>query len=118
LRSKSDPKLAAWSRAVKKRDGNQCQWPGKFRGCLNFFIPAELMASPCATGDKRIDPHHIAPRSRRPDLKYELSNGIALCRTHHNWIGDHPINAASIGLNSFESYEAAMKSNDLKFETD
>lgn len=94
MKQKRDPKLAVWSKAVRERDGNKCQW---------------VIFGPCATGDNRIDPHHIAPRSRRPDLKYEVSNGIALCRTHHNWVGDNPIAAEKIGLNSFETYELARK---------
>lgn len=93
-RKKADPQLAAWGRAVKKRDGNKCQWK---------------VLGPCATGDTRIDPHHIAPRGRRPDLRYVVANGIALCRTHHDWVGDHPIEAEAIGLLSSETYEKARK---------
>lgn len=109
LSVKRDAKLAAWSRAVKRRDGNRCQWPGKFRGCVDFYIMPRLFASPCATGDTRIDPHHIAPRSRRRDLKYEVDNGICLCREHHDWVGDHPVEAARLGLNNTESRELAAK---------
>ncbi len=97
MKSKRDPKLAAWGKAVLERDNHSCRWPHR---------PYE---SACGSGDERIDPHHIAPRSRRPDLKYELSNGIALCRTHHDWVGNNPIEAEKIGLNSFETYEAARK---------
>lgn len=66
LRSKLDPRLVAWSRAIKKRDVF-CQWPQCGR------------LGPSVT----IDAHHKAPRSLRPDLKYELSNGVVLCRFHH-----------------------------------
>lgn len=94
LRQKADPELVAWGKAVKRRDGNKCQWKA---------------FGPCATGDTRIDPHHIAPRGRRPDLKYVVANGIALCRTHHDWVGDHPIEAEAMGLLSSETYEKARK---------
>lgn len=92
LKATVDPELAAWGRRVKKRDGNRCQWPDG-----------------CRTGDTRMDPHHLAPRGRRPDLRYDDSNGLTLCRTHHAWIGDHPIEAEDKGLLSSETYEAALK---------
>lgn len=114
LRQKADPKLVAWGRAVKKRDGNKCKWPGLGYDVVlampvNTIVRTQLVVSPCVTGDTRIDPHHIAPRGRRPDLKYVVANGIALCRTHHDWVGDHPIEAEVIGLLSSETYEKARK---------
>ncbi len=90
--TRPDRKLAAWGRQVKKRDGNCCQFPG---GCI--------------TGDVRIDSHHIAKRSQRRDLKYEPSNGIALCRTHHNWTDGNHDEAVELGLLNIESYELARK---------
>lgn len=92
LRPKPDPKMAAWSQAVRKRDGNQCQWPDG-----------------CQTGDTKIDPHHIAERSLRPDLRYKVNNGIALCRTHHDWLPLHRSEAIALGLLSEETYERAAK---------
>jgi len=92
LRAKPDLKLREWSRKVKERDGNQCQWPGG-----------------CQTGDTRIDPHHKAKRSQRRDLKYELSNGVSLCRSHHLWTDDHHDEAVAMGLLNTESRELARK---------
>ncbi len=92
LRAKRDPKLAAWSKKVRERDGNQCQWPGG-----------------CQTGDARIDPHHKAKRSQRRDLKYELSNGLCLCRTHHEWTDDNHDEAVEMGLLNTQSRELARK---------
>lgn len=91
LKTKADPELAAWSKRVRGRDGNACQFPD------------------CRTGDSRIDPHHIAPRSRRPDLIYIDENGICLCRTHHNWCHDNPRQAEATQLLNFDSYELAQK---------
>lgn len=91
MKSKADPELLAWGRRIIARDG-RCQWPGG-----------------CNTGDTRLDPHHLAPRSRRPDLKYDPANGQTLCRTHHEWVGDHPIEAEQMGLINSETYEAARK---------
>lgn len=93
LQSKHDPQLAAWSKAVRERDGNRCQWPGG-----------------CRTGDTRLDPHHVYSRGRRPDKKYDVDAGITLCRTHHDWVGDHPIEAETMQLLSSETYELARKS--------
>lgn len=94
LQQRADPQLASWGRKVKKRDGNKCRWGAD---------------GPCATGDGRIDPHHIAPRGRRPDLRYVVENGVSLCRTHHEWVHGNSIEAEAMGLLSSETYEKANK---------
>ncbi len=94
LKAKADPKLAAWSKAVRDRDQDRCQ----------FEVPDR-----CVTGDSRIDTHHIAPRGRRPDKKYDVDNGICLCRTHHDWCHANPVEAEKLGLLSSESYELAAR---------
>lgn len=92
IKSRPDPKLVAWSREVRERDGGQCQFPGG-----------------CTTGDTRIDPHHKAKRSQRRDLKYAVSNGLCLCRTHHDWTDDNHDEAVRLGLLNIESRELAQK---------
>lgn len=43
-----------------------------------------------------IDPHHVLPRGRGgPD---ELSNLVALCRAHHDWVHAHPDLSKPLGL--------------------
>jgi hypothetical protein len=42
-------------------------------------------------------------------LKYDVNVGIALCRTHHDWIPLHRVEAVALGLLLEETYEAAMK---------
>ena len=34
-------------------------------------------------GDKSKDPHHFVPKSISNVLRYDISNGIGLCRSHH-----------------------------------
>lgn len=89
-------KEQALARQCKERDGYKCQWPGG-----------------CQTGDARLDAHHIAERSLRPDLKFELTNLVTMCRTHHDWIPLHRQEATQMGLLSGETYEAAMKAGRL-----
>lgn len=101
LRAKPDPKMAAWSKAVLERDGHKCQWPVLFVG--------DGMLSACRMRDDRIDPHHLAERSLRPDLKYNVSNGLALCRTHHQMLPLMRAKAVEMGLYRTETYEAAQK---------
>lgn len=111
IRVKADPEMAVWSLAVRMRNENKCQWPGVLILKAPFGMSPQFAARPCATGDTRIDPHHIAKRSQRPDLKYDVSNGICLCRTHHEWTDEEPELARQIGLLSTESYELARKGN-------
>lgn len=113
LKAKPDRKLAAWGRQVKMRDGNQCQWPGISAELIFRFgykaFDVRLALRPCATGDTRIDPHHIAEKSLRPDLKYSIENGLALCRTHHDWIPLNRAAAIALGILSDETYEKAQR---------
>lgn len=91
-RGKRDsPKLARWRREVRERDDYTCQYPG------------------CGKRSKRIDVHHIAKRTERPDLKFEVSNGVCLCRLHHQRSDTHLQEAIELRLRSIESYELAKK---------
>ncbi len=85
------PALIRFRREVRKRDNYTCQYPR------------------CGRYSKRIDVHHIAKRSQRPDLKFSTANGLCLCREHHNWTDTHHDEAVRIGLLNTESYELAKK---------
>lgn len=56
-----------WRAAVVKRDKHRCRFPG------------------CKRRTK-IEVHHIIPWSRNTSLRFEVSNGICLCRYHHKQI--------------------------------
>lgn len=84
---KRDGKMAAWRKAVLKRDEGTCQNCGR---------PGHHA-------------HHIATRKRRPDLKYEVSNGLTTCFDCHTWIHDNPKAATEQGFLSDESYEKAKR---------
>lgn len=91
-RGKRDsPKLVKWRREVRQRDNYTCQYPA------------------CGHRSKRIDVHHIAKRSERPDLKFTVSNGVCLCRLHHDWTDTHLQEAIALGLRNTETYELARK---------
>ena len=61
----------------------------------------------CGIYNEYVDTHHIYTRSHRPDLKHEVSNGVALCRSCHSWVHHNPREAAEIGLLKGASYELA-----------
>jgi len=67
IRAKRDEALLVWGLEVRTRDGFACRACGK-------------------TGI--VDPHHIRPRSCAPRLKYEVDNGITLCRECHGAVHD------------------------------
>ena len=52
-------------KAVYKRDGHKCQW----QDC-----PAT----------KKLQIHHIKRWSDEPWLRYDVNNGIVLCKLHHS----------------------------------
>lgn len=80
-----------WSKAVRERNNNTCQFPG------------------CGKQGKSLDTHHIAPRSLRPDLKFNVDNGVTLDRTHHNWVHANKDEAVAMGLLDLTTYELAKK---------
>ena len=64
------PEWKAWRRAIFKRDSHTCVM--------------------CKVHRPRIlDPHHIIRKSERPDLMYDVDNGVALCRHCHSSITHH-----------------------------
>lgn len=60
-----DGQYKHWSALVKARDKNKCQ-----------------LADDTCDMDFRIV-HHIKPWAKYPKLRYEISNGIVLCKNHH-----------------------------------
>lgn len=68
LRNWNDPQYKKWRRAVRERDGFQCRYPG------------------CLTSKTRLQVHHIRKWADYPTLRYEISNGITLCRKCHDMI--------------------------------
>jgi len=67
-----------WRAAVFKRDNGRCKWPD------------------CKKRAKEV--HHVVPYSTAPHLRTETSNGICLCKTHHNGIKNKEIFYVSMFL--------------------
>ena len=66
-RNYDDPVYKDWRLAVYKRDKFRCQMPG-------------------CKSKSRIQAHHIRKWSTASALRYELDNGITLCRNCHDGI--------------------------------
>ena len=60
-----------WSVIVKQRDGNSCQVCGRNKSELP---PKELHA------------HHIMPWEKYPELRFDVDNGVTLCKQCHNLV--------------------------------
>lgn len=68
-RNYEDPFYKEFRRKVLYRDRFRCQYPD------------------CKCGSKkRLHVHHIVPWSQAPSLRYEVTNGITLCKEHHEHI--------------------------------
>jgi hypothetical protein len=67
---------AAWSKAVRERDGWVC------------FI--------CGSKE-RLAAHHILPARTWPECKFDMENGISLCGRHHT-MGKESIHRGSGSL--------------------
>lgn len=66
-RDYTDPTYKKWRQAVRARDKGICQWPN-------------------CNSAKKIHAHHIMPWGRFPSLRYDINNGICLCKNHHDLI--------------------------------
>lgn len=94
---KAKPETSAerkFKRDVRTRDNFTCQWPG------------------CFYTSRSIHAHHINERSQRPDLKLDISNGVAICPTHHDYL-HHTVTgrqeARALHLLGGETYEKARR---------
>lgn len=67
VRNYQDPIYKEWRKKVYARDKHCCRWPGcnKRRG---------------------LQAHHIMKWSDYPGLRYEVGNGITLCKQHHKMV--------------------------------
>lgn len=63
-RSLHDPRYKQWHKEVKSRDGWRCK-----------------IGNQVCSG--RLEAHHILSWSKFPELRYEVKNGITLCKFHH-----------------------------------
>lgn len=66
-RNFNDPIYKKWRRDVYTRDNYECQWPN-------------------CNCKKKLNAHHILRWSDHPGLRYNVSNGITLCKKHHDMI--------------------------------
>lgn len=76
-RNYDDPVYKDWRVRVYKRDGFKCQMPN-------------------CKSKSRLQAHHIKKWSTASSLRYEIDNGITLCRNCHDQI------------NGFESHYEAL----------
>ena len=66
-RDYDSPQYRNWRSQVYERDEHKCQWPG------------------CKT-KKALNAHHIKKWAEYPLLRFYVSNGITLCKHHHDHI--------------------------------
>lgn len=69
-RNYNDPIYDEWRRRVRKRDGYKCQMPS------------------CGS-KKNLQVHHIRKWSTASNLRYDVDNGILLCKWCHRNITKH-----------------------------
>ena len=70
-----NPEYLAWRAAVLERDGYVCQQCG--RQCKKY--------------EHGLAAHHVKPYAEFPELRYEISNGLTLCRQCHMRLHGKPL---------------------------
>lgn len=71
---------------VLARDRNACR--------ASALVPAVSCRGP-------LDVHEVIPRSAWAKGYLVAGNAVAVCRAHHDWIGEHPTEAATLGLHGY-----------------
>jgi len=66
-RDYSDPLYKAWRQKVRQRDHGICQWPN-------------------CKSSKKLHVHHINKWASNAHLRYDINNGITLCKAHHDMV--------------------------------
>lgn len=66
-RNYDDPAYKKWRQDVAKRDGFKCRWPN-------------------CNSKSKLQFHHIKRWADYPNLRFDVNNGITLCRKHHDKI--------------------------------
>tara|TARA_B100002019_G_scaffold73571_1_gene63557 strand:+ start:10245 stop:10517 length:273 start_codon:yes stop_codon:yes gene_type:complete len=69
-----DKQYKQWIKNIFARDKYQCQWPN------------------CKHRRTKLNAHHIKKWSDYPGLRFDLSNGITLCKEHHDLIKNNEEN--------------------------
>jgi len=63
IRLRSSPEYVQWRKAIYKRDDYTCQ--------------------KCGVKGGRLEAHHIKPFATHPELRFDVDNGITLCKSCH-----------------------------------
>lgn len=64
---RNSPEYQSWRKEILKRDKHKCQYPG-------------------CNKRRSLEIHHIQTWAKNPFLRYDIGNGITLCRNHHSMI--------------------------------
>jgi len=65
MRRDIDVRYTTWRLDVLKRSNFCCEYPN------------------CLTPHDRVQAHHKKPWAKYPGVRFSVTNGIALCKTHH-----------------------------------
>lgn len=79
FRNYSDPLYDKFRKQVKIRDKYTCQWPG-------------------CKASKKLHVHHIKRWVDSVDLRYNIDNGLTLCKFHHQLINGNEVSYEAVFL--------------------
>lgn len=64
-----------------------------------------------------LDVHELVDRAVRPGVHLDADFGVALCRAHHDWVGEDATRARAVGLSFFSHDWEAAKGRAVELRT-
>ena len=83
---------------VLERDGGCVFWERAYDS--TGWLPGDLVGAPTRCTET-LDVHEVIPRSAWAAGWLSIGNCVTLCRTHHEWVTEHPAEAHRLGLHGF-----------------
>lgn len=88
-----------WRKSVFRRDRFMCKYPG-------------------CNSKKQLAAHHIYPWAKYPNMRYEVSNGITLCKKHHKMTFKKEEDFIQLFSSLIRTSEARIKTLEILYRDD
>jgi hypothetical protein len=108
--------LKLWAEAVREKENNTCIYCGVKKGDISKVNPSNTVL---------IDSHHLLQKYIKDcPLKFEIRNGVGLCKSCHKFNGNHSAHKSPIvfydwlRLNHPDRYNYVLNNSSIRIDLD